>query len=305
MNLIDFSPKHDVLLRNPDGSLVPMDEPYFSSELVAPGVWKVLSSGDFHYLVEGENEAISIDTGYGAGNLREYLQTLTDKPVRFAANTHYHFDHSGSNPYFDGVYMTEVSVPLASIPYNSFSGIQVPTDYPRLLIKEGDAIDLGGRKLEVIEIGGHSRGSVAYFDRANRILFTGDEIERFVVLNRSIVGYVAALEKLEALQGQFDYCLGGHGKVEPEKITELLSLCRGVLDGSVEIELPPTGGFKRTPNPDWPVAPEGVTVYGRQGPRPGDGGSGADREDRRVAKGNGVQITFNRHNIYENAVDLY
>lgn len=309
MNTIDFSPKHDVLIRNDDGSLVPMDEPFFQSEPVAPGVWKVLSSGDFHYLVEGENEALAIDTGYGAGNLREYLQTLTDKPVRCAANTHYHFDHTASNPYFDGVYMTEVSVPLATIPYKSFEPIQFPTDYPRLIIKEGDVIDLGGRKLEVIEIGGHARGSVAYLDRANRIMFTGDEVNRFVVLNRSIAGYAAALEKLVALRDEYDVCFGGHGAVDPDTISKLLSLCRDVLEGKIDIDAPggPKGGPKGGPGgpKGGQDAPEGVTVYGRQSPRPGDGGGDVDRENRRMAAGNEVRISFNRKNIFENGADLY
>lgn len=92
MKTIDFSSKHHILLRNPDGTYSPMDEPYYRAEPVAPGTWKILSAGDYSYLVEGENEAVSIDTGYGAGNLREYLQTLTEKPVRNTFNTHSHFD---------------------------------------------------------------------------------------------------------------------------------------------------------------------------------------------------------------------
>ncbi|MBQ8359109.1 MAG: hypothetical protein IJX37_04235, partial [Oscillospiraceae bacterium] len=79
---IDFSCKHHILITNPDGSYSHMDEPFFQAELIAPGTWKVLSSGDYSYLFEGEKEAVAIDTGYGAGNLREFLQTLTDKPVK-------------------------------------------------------------------------------------------------------------------------------------------------------------------------------------------------------------------------------
>lgn len=79
--MIDFSPKHNVWLRNDDGSLNRMDEPYFKSWKLAGGVWRILSSGDYSYLVEGDDEALAIDSGYGAGNIREYMQTLTDKPV--------------------------------------------------------------------------------------------------------------------------------------------------------------------------------------------------------------------------------
>ena len=68
--MIDFSCKHGILIRNPDGSYSPMDEPFYQAEQIAPNTWKILSSGDFSYLVVGDREGISIDTGYGAGNIR-------------------------------------------------------------------------------------------------------------------------------------------------------------------------------------------------------------------------------------------
>ncbi|MCD8124032.1 MAG: MBL fold metallo-hydrolase, partial [Lachnospiraceae bacterium] len=103
--MIDFSCKHDILIRDEDGTLRPMDEPYFESEKVADGTWRILSDGDYSYLVEGENEAAVIDSGYGCGNLREYCQTLTDKPVKIIFNTHDHFDHTANNSYFECAYI--------------------------------------------------------------------------------------------------------------------------------------------------------------------------------------------------------
>ena len=43
---IDYSAKHNVFLRNMDtGLLRRMDEPYFISELIRNGVWKIGSEG--------------------------------------------------------------------------------------------------------------------------------------------------------------------------------------------------------------------------------------------------------------------
>ena len=64
---IDFSSRHDVLIRSDDGTLTPMDVPHYKSVLIAPGTWQIESDGDFSYLIEGDNEALAIDTGYGAG----------------------------------------------------------------------------------------------------------------------------------------------------------------------------------------------------------------------------------------------
>ena len=317
VDYIDFSCKHDVLIRNEDGTLTPMDEPYYRAEQAAPGIWKIKSDGDFHYLVEGENEALAIDTGYGAGNLREYLQTLTDKPVRRVANTHYHFDHTANNPYFEAAYMSAEAVPLATVPYKSFEGIDFPNDYTRIVVKEGDIIDLGGRKLEVVELSGHTRGSLAFLDRENRTIFTGDELDKFVNLNRCVADFVRSMEKLSALRGEIDVCFGGHGFVDPDNIDKLIALGRDVLAG----KLPegegggPKGGPGGPKGPGGPhghggaeggqPAPEGVTVYSRQGPRPGDGGGGVGREFRRMAAGHGVRILYDVRNIAENSADLY
>ena len=41
MVYFDFSCKHDILIKNPDGSLLPMDEPFFESEEIAPKTWKI------------------------------------------------------------------------------------------------------------------------------------------------------------------------------------------------------------------------------------------------------------------------
>lgn len=120
---IDFSSKHDVMLRNQDGSLTPMDEPYHTSKLIAPGVWQIES--------EGDEQALAIDSGYGAGNEREYMQTLTKKPVRYVANTHFHFDHTADDAYFDAAYMSAETAESASIPYPSFAGMSFPRNYRR------------------------------------------------------------------------------------------------------------------------------------------------------------------------------
>ena len=55
-------------------------------------------------LLADDEFAVMIDCGYGAGNIRAYAQTLTDKPVKYVINTHYHFDHTANDAYFDQLY---------------------------------------------------------------------------------------------------------------------------------------------------------------------------------------------------------
>ena len=46
------------------------------------------------------------DTGYASENIQEYAQSLTDKPVEIAANTHGHFDHTGGNGWSKCAFMS-------------------------------------------------------------------------------------------------------------------------------------------------------------------------------------------------------
>ena len=54
----------------------------FTSERLSERVWRLKDAyGVAMYLVEGTERACLIDTGYGIKGLREYVESLTDKPL--------------------------------------------------------------------------------------------------------------------------------------------------------------------------------------------------------------------------------
>jgi glyoxylase-like metal-dependent hydrolase (beta-lactamase superfamily II) len=274
---IDFSSKHDILLRSEDGSLAPMDVPYYKAKLIAPGTWQIESDGDFHYLIEGDTEALAIDTGYGAGNVREYLQTLTRKPLRYVANTHDHFDHTANNAYFDKAFMSAETAKKATIPFASFAGIAFPRDYPRQIIGDGFKFQLGNREVEAFLIPNHTTGGTAYLDRRSRILFSGDEIFQGNI-TISPVGSVAQYErnmsKLAARRSDYDQlATGGFGVIDAVWVDRFLANTRYILAGH---EGEPVTPRQR---PTQPADPSGKIIYRRRVPRPGDGGAGSGTPD--------------------------
>lgn len=275
MKTIDFSCKHDILIRNSDGSLVPMDEPFFQAEQIAPDTWKILSSGDYSYLLAGETEAVSIDTGYGAGNLREFLQSLTDKPVKNVINTHSHFDHSANNGYFEQAFMAQAAIPLTTIPYASFAGIDFIQDYPRVGISEGFIYDLGGRTLEVFDIPDHTGDGIALLDRKERLLVTGDEFMLWGKnLRVSVAKFYEYTQKLMAHRGEFDRLLAGGGVLDAKMLDDYDTCAKKILDGDLgehDKDQGPSGP------PPVPQGPNGEVVYDRMKPHPGDGGAGKPR----------------------------
>ncbi|MCD7856234.1 MAG: MBL fold metallo-hydrolase [Clostridiales bacterium] len=264
---IDFSCKHNVLIQDEDGVCLPVDVPYFESEYIAPGTWRIRTDGDAIYLVEGEREAIVIDSGYGVGNLRMYCQTLTQKPVHCIVNTHDHFDHTANNAYFEKAYMTEATRPLATIPFPSFAGIDFPRDYPVELVRDGDKIDLGGRTLEVLEIPDHAVGSIALLDSREGILFSGDEITAsFKLINTSVENVLGQMRKLQSCKGEFDrICPGPGGPCGPEVIDQYAETLEYLLRGGKGA--PGMGFLPRRPQPP---SQGGPIVYDRFRARPCD-----------------------------------
>lgn len=135
------------------------------------------------YLLEGDERALLIDTGWGAGNLRTYVERLTQKPVT-AVLTHGHLDHSGGCGEWESVLMLpggEIDLyTCKNLPFD-VSKLPYP-DFRRELVKDGDVIDLGGRMVELLDISAHSNGSLAFLDRSGGLLFVGDELESAQVL---------------------------------------------------------------------------------------------------------------------------
>ena len=137
---------------------------------------------EYIYLLEGEEKALLLDTGYGIGNLRAFVEKLTDKPI-LVANTHYHPDHSAGNGEWEEVLLSAgwaVDAPSVERPgAGPYDLNRYPhPDYTKRIVRDGDLIDLGGRYVEVLEaLPAHCNSSLFFVDEGHRMLFSGDEFE--------------------------------------------------------------------------------------------------------------------------------
>ncbi len=205
------------------------------------------------YLLEGEEKALLIDTGWGAGNLRALVEKLTDKPV-VVFNTHGHLDHSGGNGEWEQVYM------LPGCKGDIYTCYRLPFDasklpYPNyecVFVKDGDTIDLGGRVITLLDISAHSNGSLAFLDEKNGYLFVGDELESAQVLmyeTEVIPGYVFDLDtklrahhqnmlRLKQLQGVWHTILPAHNgtPIAHSYLDDYIGLVEHIYAGDAVIE---------------------------------------------------------------------
>ena len=155
----------------------------------------------------GSAKVVLFDTGFGeSGSVKSVAQSLTELPVMLI-NSHADPDHIGNNSEFEIAYMHP-----AEMAYYARHARPDAVVHP---IWEGDTIDLGDRKLEVILIPGHTPGSIALLDREKRIIATGDTISAGPVFmfddERSIHAYIASMYKLLGLFDSFDSILPAHG----------------------------------------------------------------------------------------------
>lgn len=141
-----------------------------------------MEGSEYIYLLEGKEKALLIDTGYGIGHLRALTESLTEKPV-IVANTHFHPDHSAGNGEWEEVMVSEgwtIDSPSVNNPGAGpcdLSSLPYP-DYKKVIVHDGDVIDLGERKVRILEaLPAHCNSSLFFIDEGHRMCFTGDEIE--------------------------------------------------------------------------------------------------------------------------------
>ena len=83
------------------------------------------------------------------------------------------------------------------------------------LVADGEIIDLGGRKIEVVYIPGHTKGSIALLDVENRVLYSGDSVQNGNIYmfgaHRNTSAFLPSLKKLEKMSDRFDLIYPCHG----------------------------------------------------------------------------------------------
>jgi len=192
--------------------------------------WRIEDGGVRFLLLLGEKKAALIDTGMTTKDAREIAEDLTDLPI-LLINTHADPDHIAGNGAWDEFYMSPAEE--GNYRDNNGKGLILP-------IFEGDVIDLGDRPLRIIDIPGHTPGSIAILDENNRILIGGDTIQNGHIFMfgkyRDLDKYIGSLEHLKEYEGTFDEVYPMHGDFpqKPELIPQLLEGAKQIRDGQAE-----------------------------------------------------------------------
>ena len=184
-------------------------------------------------IVIGNDAVLVIDTRISAKKAQEFIadiRKVTDKPIKYVVNTHYHLDHSWGNCEFvklGAVVIGHENGPKLTSRY--IEGISHPENYgltaedikgttispPTITFKDALLVDLGGVTVSLSYLG-HTHtndGIVALVDQ-DGVLFAGDTL--FVRYHPSmgdadIQGWLKALAELEKTPAKI--IVPGHGPV--------------------------------------------------------------------------------------------
>ncbi|MBR1929906.1 MAG: MBL fold metallo-hydrolase [Lachnospiraceae bacterium] len=226
---------------------------YFQREKMTNQVTRILCPGDVYvYLVEGSRSAALIDTGFGVGSLRQYVESLTDLPVTVLL-THGHLDHAGGAGEFEEVYLNYKDLELArqhtSIAvrsagfcegknvHSSFEFVPPKPVEEYLPLTDGQRFELGGMTVTMLELPGHTPGSMCVLLEELRTMLLGDACNSLGFLqlpgSLSVAEYGRAMKEFAKHEEQFDTTWYSHphnfgGK---EIIQETIQLCDEIVSG--------------------------------------------------------------------------
>lgn len=142
------------------------------------------------YVVYDEisKECIVIDPGMVSKEEETALTNFIEEnnlKITNIINTHLHLDHAAGNNYLKLKYQVPVSAHagdefLGGMLQNQAKMFGLPLQIDGVEIsqylKEGDIIKLGNEVLKVIEVPGHSKGSIALYSEKDNFIIVGDAL---------------------------------------------------------------------------------------------------------------------------------
>jgi glyoxylase-like metal-dependent hydrolase (beta-lactamase superfamily II) len=206
------------------------------------------------YLIEGTARACLLDTCCGYGNLKDYLQTLTAKKP-FVILTHGHYDHTGSAALFEEVYMNHLDLPvlrkhirerkdfleedkkhIPSLKDIQMDGLNPMVTKTPAQLRNGDTFDLGGIRIRMVSVPGHTPGMMCALIPEEETIFFGDACGMNVLLHDEfsscVSDYRNSLKKLKSIEEEYTKIYRNHGSFTNTKelLDNVLDCCDLILD---------------------------------------------------------------------------
>jgi cyclase len=227
-----------------------------TSEKVAEGVYMLKGAGGNIGVSVGADGVFLIDDQYAplTPKIKAALAGLSDKPIRFVLNTHWHGDHTGGNENLgsSGVLIVaheNVRKRMSTEQFIEAFGSKVPAAaavaLPVVTFTDAVTFHFNGEEIHGFHVPpAHTDGdSVVHFRKAN-VLHGGDTffngIYPFIDLSSggSVAGVIGAADRMLALAGEGTKIIPGHGplatKADLKAYRDMLAAVSGRVAAQVK-----------------------------------------------------------------------
>ncbi len=194
----------------------------------------------------GSDGIVIIDDQFAplAPKIKQAVAALSDQPVRFVLNTHWHGDHTGGNEYFGEM------APLVShdnVRKRLAEGVPAhdaepaaPAALPILTFNDRLTIHLNGEEVRAIHVPhAHTDGDAVIWFTDSNVVHAGDVLFSgvfpFIDIDSggSVDGFLAALDKVVATVPADVKIIPGHGPLSSiddiKKSKEMILACREII----------------------------------------------------------------------------
>jgi cyclase len=199
---------------------------------VSGNIYMLEGSGGNIAASVGEDGIVIVDDQFAplAEKIQAALKGITDKPVRFIINTHYHGDHTGGNEPFSNTGSTVIAQDNVRKRLESggtagnggsikMENKPAPKAALPIITFENDVtVHLNGEDIRALHFpAGHTDGDAVIFFPKNNVVHMGDDFVRYgfpfidVASGGSVQGMISAMEKAITMLPPDVKVIPGHG----------------------------------------------------------------------------------------------
>lgn len=188
------------------------------------------------FLVDAEYEQLAEKAGAA-------VAALSDEPIRWVLNTHWHFDHTGGNAHFaaSGALIAahkNVREKMSADQHLAVINVDVPASPPAALpiltLRDGAAFHVNGEEIFVFHVPeAHTDGDLVVHFRSANVIHIGDLVFNGgypfidVLAGGTIDGVIQGIERALALCDDETQVIPGHGPLSHKaELTEYAAMLR-------------------------------------------------------------------------------
>ncbi len=202
---------------------------------VAGSVYMLEGSGGNIGALVGNDGIILVDDQFAplSEKIKKALATVTDKPIKFIINTHFHHDHSDGNKTLGGEgaiivahentrkrLTTDNLVPIFKVNMKAYSYDALP----KITFSQSVTFNMNGETVEVYHVkNAHTDGDAMIYFKESNVVHTGDVFVRYGLpfidqtSGGNVDGMIEAISNLLKNVNDETKIIPGHGAISNKK----------------------------------------------------------------------------------------